>query len=65
MFAYSYIGKRYDCGSKLGFLEATVDFALKHPQLGAEFQQLVNRIADARSSTRQPRAVRARAVRAT
>ncbi|HET9011301.1 MAG TPA: UTP--glucose-1-phosphate uridylyltransferase, partial [Gemmatimonadaceae bacterium] len=47
VFAYNYIGKRYDCGSKLGFLEATVDFALKHPQLGAEFQQLVNRVADA------------------
>jgi UTP--glucose-1-phosphate uridylyltransferase len=49
VFAYSYIGKRYDCGSKLGFLEATVDFALKHPQLGAEFQQLVNRVADAQA----------------
>jgi UTP--glucose-1-phosphate uridylyltransferase len=48
VFAYSYAGKRYDCGSKLGFLEATVDFALKHPQLGAEFQQIVNRVAEAR-----------------
>jgi UTP--glucose-1-phosphate uridylyltransferase len=47
VFAYSYLGKRYDCGSKLGFLEATLDFALKHPQLGADFQQLVNRAADA------------------
>lgn len=46
VFAYSYVGKRYDCGSKLGFLEATLDFALKHPQLGADFQQLVNRVAE-------------------
>jgi UTP--glucose-1-phosphate uridylyltransferase len=46
VFAYSYIGKRYDCGSKLGFLEATLNFALKHPQLGADFQQIVNRLAD-------------------
>lgn len=46
VFAYNYIGKRYDCGSKIGFLEATLAFALRHPQLGAEFQQLVNRAAD-------------------
>lgn len=45
--AYSYIGKRYDCGSKLGFLEATIEFALRHPQLGGPFQQLVNRAAEA------------------
>jgi UTP--glucose-1-phosphate uridylyltransferase len=47
VFAYSYVGKRYDCGSKLGFLEATLEFALKHPQLGAEFQQLLSRVAEA------------------
>jgi UTP--glucose-1-phosphate uridylyltransferase len=37
--AYSYRGKRYDCGSKLGFLEATVDFALKHAEVGPGFQE--------------------------
>lgn len=37
--AYSYQGKRYDCGSKLGFLEATVDFALRHPEVGPGFQE--------------------------
>jgi UTP--glucose-1-phosphate uridylyltransferase len=36
--AYQYLGKRYDCGSKQGFLEATVEFALKHPEVGAEFK---------------------------
>jgi UTP--glucose-1-phosphate uridylyltransferase len=46
VYAYNYIGKRYDCGSKLGFLEATVAFALRHPQVGGEFQQLVNRVAE-------------------
>jgi UTP--glucose-1-phosphate uridylyltransferase len=46
VYAYGYTGKRYDCGSKLGFLEATLEFALRHPQLGAEFQQLVNRLAE-------------------
>ena len=40
--AYSYEGKRYDCGSKLGFLEATVDFALKHPEVGPGFQEYLN-----------------------
>jgi UTP--glucose-1-phosphate uridylyltransferase len=36
--AYQYLGKRYDCGSKQGFLEATVDFALKHEEMGAAFR---------------------------
>ena len=37
--AYEYEGRRYDCGSKDGFLEATVDFALKNEQLGPGFRQ--------------------------
>jgi UTP--glucose-1-phosphate uridylyltransferase len=49
VFAYSYEGKRYDCGSKIGFLEATVAFALKHPELAGEFQQLVNGAAEPRT----------------
>ncbi len=36
--AFQYAGKRYDCGSKLGFLEATVELALKHTEVGAEFR---------------------------
>ena len=36
--AYQYEGKRYDCGSKQGFLEATVELALKHPEVGPGFQ---------------------------
>ncbi len=36
--AFEYAGKRYDCGSKLGFLEATVELALKHAEVGAEFR---------------------------
>jgi len=38
VFAYRYEGKRYDCGSKEGFLEANVELALAHPQLGAGFR---------------------------
>jgi UTP--glucose-1-phosphate uridylyltransferase len=37
--AYQYEGKRYDCGSKQGFLEATVEFALRHPEVGPAFQE--------------------------
>ena len=37
--AYQYEGRRYDCGSKDGFLEATVDFALRNEQLGAGFRE--------------------------
>ncbi|WP_455375100.1 UTP--glucose-1-phosphate uridylyltransferase GalU [Kaarinaea lacus] len=35
--AYKFGGKRYDCGSKLGYLEATVEYALKHPHLKDDF----------------------------
>ena len=34
VLAYAFDGRRYDCGSKLGYLEATVDFGLKHPETG-------------------------------
>jgi UTP--glucose-1-phosphate uridylyltransferase len=37
VYAYQYDGKRYDCGSKQGFLQATVELALQHPEVGAEF----------------------------
>ncbi len=44
--AYAFEGKRYDCGSKLGYLEATVEYALKHPELGADFARyLTERLA--------------------
>jgi UTP--glucose-1-phosphate uridylyltransferase len=38
VYAYQYLGKRYDCGSKEGFLEATVELALQHPQVGEYFR---------------------------
>jgi UTP--glucose-1-phosphate uridylyltransferase len=37
--AYQYRGKRYDCGSKQGFLEATVELALKHAEVGPAFRE--------------------------
>ena len=42
--AYQYHGRRYDCGSKQGFLEATVDFALKHAEVGAEFREYLKSV---------------------
>ena len=38
VYAYSYKGVRYDCGSKLGYLKATVEFALKHKEVANEFR---------------------------
>lgn len=37
VLAYRYKGTRYDCGSKLGYLQATVDFGRRHPQVGEAF----------------------------
>ncbi len=37
--AYRFEGKRYDCGSKLGYLEATVEYGLRHHRFGNEFAQ--------------------------
>jgi UTP--glucose-1-phosphate uridylyltransferase len=41
VFAFRYEGKRYDCGSKEGFLKANVELALTHPQLGAGFRDFL------------------------
>lgn len=45
VYAYQYQGKRYDCGSKEGFLEATVELALQHPQVGASFREYLQGLA--------------------
>ncbi len=44
VYAYAFEGKRYDCGDKLGYLEATVEYGLKHPQLGEPFIQLLAKL---------------------
>jgi UTP--glucose-1-phosphate uridylyltransferase len=38
VLAYEFQGKRYDCGSKLGYLQATVEYALDHPDLNSKFR---------------------------
>ena len=45
VYAYQYEGKRYDCGSKEGFLQATVELALQHPQMGAPFRDYLKTLA--------------------
>ncbi|MBK7565698.1 MAG: UTP--glucose-1-phosphate uridylyltransferase GalU [Propionivibrio sp.] len=37
VLAYRYVGTRFDCGSKLGYLQATVEFGRRHPEVGAAF----------------------------
>jgi UTP--glucose-1-phosphate uridylyltransferase len=37
VYAFEFEGTRYDCGSKLGYLQATVEYGLKHPKLGPAF----------------------------
>lgn len=39
VYGYQFEGKRYDCGDKLGFLKATVDFGLKHKEVGEDFKR--------------------------
>lgn len=39
VLAYQYSGTRFDCGSKLGYLKATVDFAMRHPEVSLEFEE--------------------------
>lgn len=43
-YAYHFLGKRYDCGSKLGFLQATVEYGLKHPDLKDAFLAYINQL---------------------
>jgi UTP--glucose-1-phosphate uridylyltransferase len=41
VLAYEFEGRRYDCGSKLGYLEATVDYGVKHSEVGQAFARFL------------------------
>jgi len=65
--AYRFAGQRYDTGDKLGFLKATVEFALRRPDLGAAFRAYLKDLdldgvtaAPRKPSPRQPKAARRR-----
>ncbi|MBI3899029.1 MAG: UTP--glucose-1-phosphate uridylyltransferase GalU [Gammaproteobacteria bacterium] len=44
VLAYEFDGKRYDCGSKLGYLQATVEYALDHPDLNSNFRDYLKKL---------------------
>jgi UTP--glucose-1-phosphate uridylyltransferase len=44
IYGYEFEGKRYDCGTKLGFLKATIDFGLKHKELNGEFREYLKNL---------------------
>jgi UTP--glucose-1-phosphate uridylyltransferase len=48
VLAYQFNGTRYDCGSKLGYLEATIAYGRKHPEIGAAFTELLASLKIAR-----------------
>ena len=61
VYAYRFEGKRYDCGSKLGYLQATVEYALGHAELGAGFRRYLRSLkvdAPARDVPAAPRRTR-------
>jgi UTP--glucose-1-phosphate uridylyltransferase len=45
VYAHRFSGRRFDCGSKLGYLQATVELSLAHPVLGREFRAYLKRVA--------------------
>ncbi len=45
VIAHPFAGRRYDCGSKLGYLQATVEYGLKHPELGRDFAAYLRQLS--------------------
>lgn len=56
VYAHRFTGIRYDCGSKLGYLEATVSYALKHPQFGNQFRRYLRTVVQAKSPSKARKA---------
>jgi UTP--glucose-1-phosphate uridylyltransferase len=44
IFGYEFFGDRYDAGDKLGYLQANIAFALKHPELGPKVKRLLKKM---------------------
>jgi UTP--glucose-1-phosphate uridylyltransferase len=44
VYALPFVGIRYDCGSKIGYLRATVEYGLRHPELGASFRAYLENV---------------------
>jgi UTP--glucose-1-phosphate uridylyltransferase len=45
VYAYRFTGKRFDCGSKIGYLQANVEYALAHPELASSFKAYIKKLA--------------------
>ena len=45
IFAYLFEGRRYDCGDKLGFIKANIEFSKKHPEIGKEFTAFLKSVS--------------------
>ena len=45
VYAYRFAGKRFDCGNKLGYLQATVEYALAHPELATTFKAYLKKLS--------------------
>ncbi len=45
VLSYQFEGKRYDCGTKQGYLQATVEFALRHPEVADEFREFLAQLS--------------------
>ena len=61
VYAHRFTGKRYDCGSKLGYLQATVEYALAHPALGKEFRKYLQHLNLNTVASKDDREVKERA----
>lgn len=46
VLSYNFQGRRFDCGSKLGYLKAQVEFALEHEEVGADFKEFLTKLAE-------------------
>jgi UTP--glucose-1-phosphate uridylyltransferase len=44
LYAYEFKGNRYDAGDKMGYLQATVNYALEHPDLGGRFKKYLKKL---------------------
>src|SRR5690606_20148547 len=44
VIAYEFEGRRYDCGSKIGYLQATVEYGLEHPEVGEKFRAYLKKL---------------------
>jgi UTP--glucose-1-phosphate uridylyltransferase len=53
VYAYEYVGTRYDCGSKFGYLKATVEYGLKHTELGDDFRDYLEKLGVELSAERR------------